>query len=399
MVGPCENANTKMKILHLFSNWKWTGPAEPAVNLCLSLKEMGHDVVFACGSSPDGNENFVALKAAERGVPPVTEFNLRKHFRFASNIADLFALRRFLKAERFDIVHTHLPNDHLVGGFAARRSGSGAVVIRTDYSGDALAGTARNRYLIKRLTDGLLVVSDAGMAGNIERFGLDERVVGRIEGAVDLDRFVPGGRRGKVRTDLGIKENDVVVGIVARVQRHRQFDLLLRAVALAVKEFAGLKLLVIGRGTHINEIAVEPVKMMEIGRNVVFSGYRSGDYVDVLDCMDINVFLVPGSDGSCRAVREVMAMGKPVIASRRGILPELLGDGETGLNVAETPQEIASAILRLVSDEGMRVRLGKLAREKAVRDFGLQKQAAGVDEFYRAVIHRIQDPVHNHPGV
>ena len=35
-----------MKILHLFSDWKWTGPAEPVLNLCKELEKRGHDVTL-----------------------------------------------------------------------------------------------------------------------------------------------------------------------------------------------------------------------------------------------------------------------------------------------------------------------------------------------------------------
>ncbi|MGR3319911.1 MAG: glycosyltransferase family 4 protein [Candidatus Anammoxibacter sp.] len=371
-----------MKILHLFSNWKWTGPAEPALNLAISLQRLGHDVSFACGNAPNGSNNLVAMKAIDRGVTPITEFNLSKHFRLVSNLRDISRLKKFIKNEQFDIVHTHLPNDHLVGGLAAKKSGSNVLTVRTDYSGKPLTRTLRNRYLIKKLTDGLIVISEKGRAGNIERFNLSETIVQKIEGAIDLNRFNPENKRQDFKKSLGIEDGDVVVGIVARVQRHRQFDVLLKAISIALKAFPRLKLLIIGRGTHINEIAVEPVKEMDINRSVIFAGYRRNDYVDVLACMDINIFLVPGSDGSCRAVREVMAMGKPVIASKRGILPELVVDGQTGLIVNEKAEDMADAILRLTNNKELRDKLGVSSRKKAVKEFNLEKQAEIVEKFY-----------------
>lgn len=374
-----------MKILHLFSNWKWTGPAEPALNLCLALKRRGHNVSFACGTSPNGSNNLVAMKAIERGITPITEFNLRKHFRFADNFSDFLRLKQLIRKEQFDIIHAHLSNDHLVGGLAAKRSGRNVLVVRTDYSGIPLTKTIRNSYLIKKLTDGLIVISEKGRNGDIKRFNLSEKMVQKIEGAIDLDRFNPNNKKQDLRKSLGIEKNDVVVGIVARVQRHRQFDLLLTAIAMAIKDFPQLKLLVIGRGTHINEIAVNPVMKMNINKNVIFAGYRRDDYVDVLACMDINVFLVPGTDGSCRAVREVMAIGKPVIASRRGILPELIIDGQAGLIVNEKAEDMADAILKLIYNKELRVKLGISSREKAVKEFNLEKQAEIVEKFYHTL--------------
>lgn len=371
-----------MKILHLFSNWKWTGPAEPALNLCLALQRRGHDISFACGSSPDGAKNLVAMNASERGIAPITKFCLRKHFRIADNLTDFFRLKGFIKEGQFDIVHTHLPNDHLVGGLAARKSGRDVLLVRTDYSGGPLTETWRNRYLFKNLTDGLIVISEKSRKDIIERFDLAENIVQKIEGAVDLKRFSPEGKKQDLKKRLGIEEGDVVVGIVARVQRHRQFDLMIKAISIVIREFPGLKLLIIGRGTHINEVAVEPAKKMNIKENVIFAGYLKDDYVNALACMDINVFLVPGSDGSCRAVREAMAMGKPVIALARGILPELVTHGQSGLIVNEKAEDIAEAILKLIRDKELRDKLGRFSMEKAAKEFNLEKQAELVDEFY-----------------
>lgn len=378
-----------MKILHLFSNWKWTGPAEPALNLCLALKQRGHNVSFACGPSPSPNlcNDSVTMKAVERGITPITQFNLRKHFGFVDNLSDFFRLKEFIKKEEFEIVHTHLQNDHLVGGLAAKRSGKDILVVRSEYFGIPLTKTIRNRYLIKKLTDGLIVISAKGKKGNIERFNLPEHMVQKIEGAVDLNIFNPDNKKQDLRKSLGIEENDVVVGIIARVQPHRQFALLLTAMSIAVKEFPRLKLLIIGRGTHINEIAFGPVTELNIKKNVIFAGYRYDDYVDALACMHINVFLVPGSDGSCRAVREVMAMGKPVIASNRGILSELIIDGQSGLIVNEKADNMADAILKLIYDKELRDKLGRASREKAVKEFDLEKQAEIVEKFYNTLIH------------
>jgi UDP:flavonoid glycosyltransferase YjiC (YdhE family) len=43
-----------MKILQLFSNWKWTGPADPILNLCKGLEKRGHEVTLAYQKPPSG---------------------------------------------------------------------------------------------------------------------------------------------------------------------------------------------------------------------------------------------------------------------------------------------------------------------------------------------------------
>ena len=377
-----------MKILHLFSNWKWTGPAEPALNLSLSLKKRGHEVTFACGAATKGNTNFVATKALERGITPVTEFKLKKHFNVINNLRDISLAKRFIKDNGYDIVHTHMTNDHLIGGKAARGCGDKVLVVRTDYSGIEPVDNLRNRYLFKNLTDGLLVVSEKSLKGNMETFKLKREAVQKIDGAIDLNRFDPANSKHDLRNSLGINENDVVVGIVARVQRHRQFDLLLNAISIVLKKYTNLKLLIIGRGTNINEIAIERSSEMNIDKNVIFAGYRKDDFVDVLACMDINVFLVPGSDGSCRAVREVMAMGKPVITLPNGMLPEMVINDETGYIVKDNAPDMAATFLKLAQDKELRKKMGNASRKKAVNDFSLDRQSEIVEKFYESLIQQ-----------
>jgi glycosyltransferase involved in cell wall biosynthesis len=71
-----------------------------------------------------------------------------------------------------------------------------------------------------------------------------------------------------------------------------------------------VRLVVVGRGTHIEETAVAR-RALGIADRVVFAGYRTHDYADVLRCFDVFTFLVPGSDGGCRALLEAAACGFP----------------------------------------------------------------------------------------
>jgi glycosyltransferase involved in cell wall biosynthesis len=103
--------------------------------------------------------------------------------------------------------------------------------------------------------------------------------------------------------------------------------------------------------------------------------------------MDIFVFLMAGSDGTARALREAMAMGKPVIVANRGMLPELVEDGVSGLVVNDTPEELAHAVLYLLHHPERREALGKAAYQKAHRDFPLDRQVEGVEKFYQEMIH------------
>jgi glycosyltransferase involved in cell wall biosynthesis len=102
--------------------------------------------------------------------------------------------------------------------------------------------------------------------------------------------------------------------------------------------------------------------------------------------MDIFVFLMAGSDGTARALREAMAMGKPVIVANRGMLPELVEDGVSGLVVNDTPEGLSKAAMQMLRHPELRMAMGKAAYQKAHQDFQLDRQVEAVERFYQEVV-------------
>ena len=124
----------------------------------------------------------------------------------------------------------------------------------------------------------------------------------------------------------------------------------------------------------------------ETETNVVFTGYLGPQYLDTLASFDALLFLVPGSDGTCRAVREAMAMGRAVIGARRGMIPEIVDDGKTGLVIDDTPENIARAIERLAADRALCRAMGAAGREKALRLYDGRHQAAAIRDIYQRIL-------------
>ena len=375
-----------MKILHLFSNYRLTGPAEPALNLCLMLQQRGWDISLACHKPPPWVESDLTDIAESMGIKTQKGFHLNKHFNLFNNVKDVRRLGRVLREGGFDMLHVHMTNDHFVGGWARQTSRKSVKIVRSSYEGGGLRNTLRNRMLMKKFTDGLIVFSDMAAKADAERFGLDPEKVFRVDGAVDTHRFNPDRGLESMRPQLNLAQDDFVVGIVARIQLRRKFEDLLSAVKIAVQKVPNLKLMIVGRGTMMHEAVVEPTRKMKLADHVLFAGYHRGDdYVRVLDAMDVKTFLVPGTDGSCRAVREAMAMGKPVIAAERGMLGELVGDGVTGLVVDGSPESLADAMVRLGTDPELRRKMSRAALENAHTRFTVEAQARQIEAVYDAM--------------
>ena len=354
-----------MRVLHLFGDWKWTGPSEPTLDLCLELRELGVDVAFACREAEPGATSSLPQRARERGLPPLHIAPLRRSI--FGTLRDTARVAEALKG--YDLLHVHFSHDHLVGGRAARKAG-GVKVVRTNHKAVPTPKNLGTSYLYRKLTDGYLTFSQTALEADVAAFGLRGW---RIDPAMRLERFQP----------RDVPHEGFIVGVVARMQRHRRFDVLLQGVKLA--RVPDLKVLVVGRGTHMEEVAVEPARRLGLS-NVTFTGYLGPQYMETLAGFDALLFLVPGSDGSCRAIREAMAMGKAVIGARRGMIPEIVDDGRTGLVIDDTPENIARAIEALAADRARCRALGQAGREKAARLYDIRRQAVAVRDAYAALL-------------
>jgi glycosyltransferase involved in cell wall biosynthesis len=374
-----------MRALHVFANWKWTGPAELAVNACRGLVAAGVEARFACGRAP-GDEPSVADRARERGIEPVLpELRLAKHVRYLANWRDARVVARYVAEEAIDVLHAHLPNDHAIAA-AALAGNARARLVRTCYDGERLPRTWRQRRALAA-TDALIAVSQAALEDATGALGFPADRAFRLDAPIDTGRFDPARALPDMRPRLDLRPDDFVLGIVARMQWHRRFDVFLEGLARAAARIPGLRAVVIGRGTNQDPVAKEPARALGLEPVIRFPGYLEGDeYVGALAALDAKIFLVPGSDGSCRAVREAMAMGKPVIAARRGMLPEIVADGRTGIVIEDDAGGIAAAIERLAADRAATRAMGTAAREEARARFSIERAAAELVKIYEGTL-------------
>jgi glycosyltransferase involved in cell wall biosynthesis len=381
-----------LKILHLLSDWKWTGPSEPVLILCKALEKRGHHVTLAYQKPPFPVEDSLEKRVLEAGIKATDQFHLNhalKVYRPSSiwkNLSDIRNLTHYFNREEFDILNVHQSHDHILGGIAAKRSRGTTMVIRTDHKRDSLKPNVGNRLLISKLTDGMITFSERARREDAEHFAFPIERVGRIAPALDLDRYHPRGEFRNMRALFGIGPKDVIIGMVARFQKYRRTEVFLEAVKMIVREFSNIKILLIGRSGQMEESVVKPMRRLGIEPWVVLGGYRTGDYVDTLACMDIFVFLMAGSDGTARALREAMAMGKPVIVADRGIMPELVEHGVSGLVVKDAPEALAEATLQLLRHQEWGTKMGEAAYQKAHREFRSDHQVEAVEKFYQQMI-------------
>lgn len=378
-----------MRILHLFANYKWTGPADPAIRSAARLRELGLDVRFAQGSfMHPGGEHRVAEELWRWRLPVVTGLELRKHFHVPSLLRDIRRLRRLIARDRYDVLHCHQGADHLIAAMACRRLQRPPVIVRSLYEPSAPRRGWRERAMFRR-TQAVFAPTVEAQEGVRRRFAIaEDRVL--LQEPVTEPRALAGEDS---RAKFGLADGQLAVGITARIQPHRRFDLLWSVVDYVRKEIPAVRFVLLGRGNDqdMSELVLEPIRAANLTGNVILPGYQKGaSYEEALRALDAFLFLVPGSDGTCRAVCDAMAFGLPVVSTRRGILPELLAErrrGEVpGYAVEEAVASLGDALIGLLRDDERRAACGSAALRRTQIEMNPRAAAERTADLYAQLL-------------
>ena len=383
-----------MKILHLLADWKWTGPSEPVLILAEALQKRGHDVIFAVQGPPEAvgeTENIVRF-ARTRGVRVDTSLGWDRRtkpdnlFGLPGIVRDARRLGGLIDEFSADVVNAHSDHDHITAALARRFTKDRPLLVRTDHKRDSFSAGLPSRLLLSRWTDGVVTFSPRAARRIEQTFSVPRQRLLVVDPALDLSCWRPGPPSKDMRAAFGIPPDALVIGMVARFQAYRKTDRVIGAFARIAGKYPQARLLLLGRSSQMEESVHRPARELGVADRVLTPGYIREDYRDTLASMDAFVFMVPGSDGTARALREAMALGIPVITTDIGMLPEIVRDNVSGLVVEPTEEALAGAIERLCSDGRERKRLGEGARRAAHERFDIIEQARIVEQFYRQLL-------------
>lgn len=343
-----------MRVLHLVAADRWTGAAATALQAVEALRHAGVDAHIAF--RPGRN-----LETRLQGLPwahPILE----KERSWASLRRVVLSLRS-LMAE-FDVVHAHLPHDHLLAWWIRRALGKKPVLVRSVHHPSHLRPDPYHRLLFASVTG--VGVSHSEMQEQAHR--LAPKAAIRVLPLALEPRFAPRPDRAQLRAELGIPREALVAGTVGKLDPSRGQDLLLLALG-AVPQVWGL---VVGKGPflpHLERLA----KKLGVAQRVVFPGYHEEGLERFYNVMDVFVFPEPGSDWAHRAVAEAAACGVPSLAVDVAGIRDVVVPGVTG---QLWPRGDAAALATLLAQWQQNPELRRKAGEKArERVSGLTPQA------------------------
>lgn len=373
-----------MHVAHIVSNFRWTECSEPAVDLALAQRELGGTVTFVCGKNLRMPEDSIEYQAPRKGLEPVI-FEMTKHFRLRPALRDICRLRNLISERGIDVFHCHMSNAHLLVSLAVQKRPNRPLVIRHCYNPEGLENNLRLKLFCLRNTDGVIAVSSNARIRITKRLQWPSEKVAVIEPGIDVARFADR-HDIPARESFGLSKDHFVVGMVTAVGRRRRIDIVLEAIQRIASRFPYLRFLLVGRG-KIEDIVKKPAKNLGIEDRLILAGYcRDDRLVSAYRAMDVLAYTMPGTDKSCRTVREAMASGVPVVASRVGFLTELIDDGVTGRLTDPTPEGFAKALAALAENRKLCEQMSFSVRETAKIRFSRRLQAERTLAFYEQLI-------------
>ncbi|MFA4984799.1 MAG: glycosyltransferase family 4 protein [Candidatus Omnitrophota bacterium] len=290
------------------------------------------------------------------------------------DIAAFFEIRRFIKENNIDIVHTHSSKAGIVGRLAARAAGIENIVHTVhgwsfnDYQPPAL----KNIFvLLERITAGftrrIIVVCHSDKRRGLTRHIGEEGKYSLIPYAIRHDDFK--GRNEKAREALGLAAGDLAVGMVACLKPQKSPQDFMKLACLSRGKAAGIKFVLVGDGALRDDVK-RLIASSNLENNVILTGWRR-DIARLLSALDVFV-LTSRWEGLPVAVLEAMAASLPLLISDTGGIREIVRNGQEGFLFASGDVKEAHAKLGLLlEDESLRRRMGEAASRRVREGFYL----------------------------
>jgi len=386
-----------VKVLRIISRLNVGGPAIQVITLTRRLQERGYDTTLVRGTEGPDEGNMHHL-AEQHAVVPEHVASLQREIGL-HDVRAVIALVRIIHRTRPAIMHTHAAKAGVVGRVAAVMSGRARprVIVHT-FHGHVFDGVFTSRWkprvfiqierALARVTTKFVAVS-VEVREDLVKYGIAPRdQIEVVHLGFDLERFaldrqaaVEAGRR--VRRELGIPDDKIVVTVVARVVQMKRIDRFLR-VAQRLSSDDRLHFLIVGDGEERSGLMRTPESAGLAGK-LTWAGMRHD--IDAVCAASDVIVLTSDNEGTPVALIEAQASGKPVVATNVGGMATVVKDGESGFIVERDDEAgLARQILQLADDPELRFRMGGVGQKHVLATFTLDRLVEDVDRLYDGLL-------------
>ncbi|MGQ4659074.1 glycosyltransferase [Lysobacter sp. F6437] len=298
----------------------------------------------------------------------------------------LWALRRRLRDEPFDIVQSHHEKADLLNALLPRRPGRLHVSNRRDLGFKKSRKLRQAFRLVNHRFDAVVAPALEILVALAGGEGVDRQRTVWIPNGVDTGQFRPPSpaERLRARSELGLGASDLVLGCAARLVPVKRHVDLVAAFAVLHAQRSEARLLLVGDGPLRDDIRRQ-AEALGIADAVLLAGNRE-DIDAVLPALDIAV-LASSSEGMSNALLEAMACGLPIIATTVGANGQLVQHGENGLLCPPCePDVLAQAMLELAEAPVRRRAMGNASRARVQADHSVETMINAYERMYQRLL-------------
>jgi len=247
----------------------------------------------------------------------------------------------------------------------------------------------RERAAARRI-DALVPMTKA-VEEHCRRHGIVGRRTVVIYDGIDAAGFAPQRPAAAVRAELGFGDAPCV-GVASNIQEWKGQLVLVEAMAEVAQAVPEARALIIGgvhrAGTDYNARMERRIAELGLRDRVIITGFRN-DIADVTSALDVVAHTSVRPEPFGRVILEGMLLGKPVVASAAGGVPELIRDAETGfLFEPGDSHALAARLIRLFREPELRRQIGGAAQQWARAAFSMEGHVEAFSALYESLTRR-----------
>ncbi len=379
--------SNKIKVLHIITRLDKGGSAE---NTFLTLKGMDRtrfDVALISGPVEDPTQDR-RQHIEEMGIKHLYIPELVRNINLIKDCKALLKIYRYLKKEKYEIVHTHTSKTGLLGRIAAKLAGT-PIIIHTPHGHVFFGyfGPLKTKFFISLEKFGSLITDKIIALTNREKNDTFAFKVAKedkltvIHSGIELKKFTESSPQDirLLKNILEIPENALIVGTAGRLVPIKGPEYLVKAAEKVLQIQKNVFFLFTGDG-YLKEDLAKLAQDLGIKKNIMFLGWKD-KAAEIISLYDI--FVLPSlNEGMGRVLVEAMALGKPIVASNIGGIPDLISHGKNGFLVPpQKPDKLAQYIQLLLEDENKRTKMGQEGK-KLAQNFSTEKMVKKIESLY-----------------
>ena len=307
------------------------------------------------------------------------------------DVLALIEIYRFIKTSKIDIVHTHSSKAGILGRLAAKLAKT-RLILHTVHGwsfNNHQSFFCRNFYIClerfcAQFTDKLIVVSRHDKQKGLENHIGDEDRYILIRYGINSLEF--GLKDQDIKKDLGINNNDLVVGMVSCLKPQKSPLDFIKLACLIYQNLPHIKFVLVGDGILRPEIE-RLIYKLNLEKQIILTGWRR-DIPRILSIFDVFV-LTSLWEGLPLSVLEAMASAKPVVVTHTGGISEVISEAKTGFLVQiHHINKMAEKIISLLKDENLRKQIGQNAKDSLDSDYRVESMVGYTDNLYWDLISK-----------